>query len=230
MRLLIPTTILAFILFLSGCVWVPQTPVKQTPTNNTAVTSTTATIDTSDWQTYTNEEYGFSFRYPETISRHNVETGLAGYDELLIGIDKVNRTFVAFETKEYGKKQNQDMEGPTAWEIGVSKYNSIVQNTYPFYSEKIINKDNLLFSVGAKKDVNGGCSIEYIYNNDELTISVWSELPSGEYICDHYELSVDKNQADELYKNIIQKNLSSPSVNHHLSVVENMVDSITLKK
>ncbi|MEK7226160.1 MAG: hypothetical protein AAB221_10790, partial [Bacteroidota bacterium] len=46
-------------------VWAPQTPVKQTPTNNTAVASTTATIDMSDWQTYTNEEYGFWFRYPK---------------------------------------------------------------------------------------------------------------------------------------------------------------------
>lgn len=51
-------------------------------TNNSASTSNlnSSEIDTSDWLTYTNEEYGFSFRYPGEwlIKQEWLEQGLAG--------------------------------------------------------------------------------------------------------------------------------------------------------
>lgn len=74
MRFIIPTTILAFTLFLSGCFHVSEAPVKQTSTD-TASTFTADSIDTSDWQTYTNDEYGFSFRYPKnfTVTKNAVD-------------------------------------------------------------------------------------------------------------------------------------------------------------
>lgn len=48
--------------------------------NTNTNTDSTGEVDTSDWLTYTNEEYGFSFRYPEdwavTVNDANVVTVL----------------------------------------------------------------------------------------------------------------------------------------------------------
>jgi len=49
-------------LAVSGCLVKPQTPVGENQNTNTA--TTTEEIDTSDWKTYQNEEYGFEFKYP----------------------------------------------------------------------------------------------------------------------------------------------------------------------
>ena len=64
---LIPVTILFGLTLLgAGCVWggrtVPGNGGVATTTNGTP--TSTDTIDTADWQTYTNEEYGVSFMYP----------------------------------------------------------------------------------------------------------------------------------------------------------------------
>ena len=63
------TLILATLLLsvvVSGCIKKPtQQPIANTNQNVNAVATTTTEIDTSDWKTYRNEEYGFEFRYPE---------------------------------------------------------------------------------------------------------------------------------------------------------------------
>lgn len=41
-----------------------NTAVAQNNTNNNINQESDNTVDISDWQTYTNEEYGFSFKYP----------------------------------------------------------------------------------------------------------------------------------------------------------------------
>lgn len=54
-------------LVVSGCLNKPATPSVNLNQNTNNATTTTE-IDTSDWKTYQNEQYGFEFKYPPTLS------------------------------------------------------------------------------------------------------------------------------------------------------------------
>ena len=78
-------TILVFsTLLLGGCFPISKKPVTPPPVNtnqsqnvNTDTATSTVEIDTFDWKTYRNEEYGFEFKYPTNLvlSVFNKETG-----------------------------------------------------------------------------------------------------------------------------------------------------------
>ena len=65
------TTILLVSLALVVSACAPKKPAENLPVNqneNLKATTSTAQIDTSDWKTYRNEEYGFEFRYPDNLA------------------------------------------------------------------------------------------------------------------------------------------------------------------
>ncbi len=68
---LIITTLFLTAVILSGCLAKPQVnsnqPINQNINQNINIvpTTTTGEIDTSDWKTYRNEEYGFEIKYPD---------------------------------------------------------------------------------------------------------------------------------------------------------------------
>jgi len=61
-KLTILLLIVSLGLAVSGCFKKPVEPVNQ---NQNTSTNQAGEIDTSDWKTYRNEEYGFEFKYPE---------------------------------------------------------------------------------------------------------------------------------------------------------------------
>lgn len=84
MRLPLLVPVLLLTLFLSGC-WhgAGQPPALPTNGTGTGTSTTTTTVDTSDWNTYVNYDYGFSFRYPK-------EWGYFSYSSATVGKSAVN--------------------------------------------------------------------------------------------------------------------------------------------
>lgn len=91
-----------------------NTVVAQNDNNNVNEGSDSA-VDTSDWPIYTNEEYGFSFRYPDSWQIETVKEGGLGKDigdiqlskdKCFIHIDKPTQAsddiMTAFITGELG--------------------------------------------------------------------------------------------------------------------------------
>jgi len=92
---------------------VPMPPVPGEPTESvTATTSTTADV-TADWKTYTNDTYGFSFKYP---SIWNLEEGPSQTDP---------RRIIAVKSNEPNK--NKVWPGSTT--------------TNYYYDQMIVNKE-----------------------------------------------------------------------------------------
>ena len=85
---------LAGTLFLGGCWHGPAQPPAP-PTNGTTPTpTTTEAVDTSDWLTYTNEEYGFGFRYPREWG-YIREGGLKTETSAIPAIHTINIGFIS---------------------------------------------------------------------------------------------------------------------------------------
>ncbi len=80
----------------------------ETNSNTNTATNTNSSVDTSDWLTYTNEEYGFSFKYPqdwkqeyifendstktvyEKPLQYSLITSADGNYELVLGVKRTN--------------------------------------------------------------------------------------------------------------------------------------------
>ncbi|MEK7642861.1 MAG: hypothetical protein AAB372_00185 [Patescibacteria group bacterium] len=70
-------------------------------------------IDTSNWKTYRNEEYGFEFRYPVAFSfRDGYEIAAINKDNDLVYIGKIKKSTVEEFIREELLRINQEMSGP----------------------------------------------------------------------------------------------------------------------
>ncbi|MBD3195429.1 MAG: hypothetical protein GF317_10260 [Candidatus Lokiarchaeota archaeon] len=89
-----------------------ESTIEESAEESEPLELTEADLDTSTWQTYTNEEYGFSFEYPnnlvfEDCSAKNPKKG--AFDELILTLGKVGScTFPGFEPRIYIMKTNED--------------------------------------------------------------------------------------------------------------------------
>jgi len=110
--------------------------MDNTLNTNEVVNNQKDEIDTSDWKTYRNEEYGFEVKYPEewiTVKRNLNQWNIIGFREKKLQPGDVNFSRIYIDIKdnssdltlsEYYKNlsKTSDMEIPDYYEINDVKY------------------------------------------------------------------------------------------------------------
>lgn len=149
-----------------------------TANENTNVNAITSVIDTSDWVTYENEEYGFSFRYPAKLGSVGEyvppypNTIFNGNTIQVAGItagegDSFIQVYVVNDTLENVKQDIESRE--FEYYDKVAEWESIQLNSIPVeYARKSINFENDYF-----RNI-------YLFQNNNLVSIVYTFTNAGE--------------------------------------------------
>lgn len=115
------------------------TDTNFTTNSNTAVNSSISNrndnvnvveIDTSDWQTYTNEEYGFSFRYPGGWILNDQQKNISLYSPELVGSTYANSFTIEVTENDFDSQKNQVEDSDLInGNLSLSKFNDDVEQS-----------------------------------------------------------------------------------------------------
>ncbi|MBI2415525.1 MAG: hypothetical protein HYV33_02565 [Candidatus Kerfeldbacteria bacterium] len=95
---------------------------------NTNTTNTNSEVDTSDWLTYTNEEYGFEFRYPREWIVNDQQKNVSLYSPKLVGSTYANSLTIEITANDFvsQKKQVEDSDLING-NLSLSKFNNDIE-------------------------------------------------------------------------------------------------------
>lgn len=134
---------LIVVVLLSGCTHKNASPPKNDIVTTTHNNTATTTVDTSDWLTYENKEYGFRMRYPLGF-KLDVETFPSGYEH--------EQYYITIRNFEWETEGDEHMKsGQIKFEFRISDFNG--QNSEALSSFSCIDYDDFVL-LECKKSQN----------------------------------------------------------------------------
>lgn len=117
-------------------------------------TNSSGEIDTSDWITYANEEYGFSFRYPGDWTLLEKQNGVSLFSEDLIGSAYANSFDLTITNKDFDSlKTDIENSDIVNGNISLTKFNDDLET---------VQIDGFTTSTGTHKTAIG-LDVRYYY-------------------------------------------------------------------
>lgn len=123
-----------------------------------ATTTTSATDKTANWKTYTNEKYGFSFKYPETWKVHDFPTDQGSVQRMSVEPDNKARAL-----------------GSETFSINITDLSKEEKTFDEFIQENFQQlKDDELNGINVKSTINPSIAehIEYIIQSGNYVITI----------------------------------------------------------
>ena len=189
MRFLLPTTFSAFVLFLSGCVYVNNEEIEKQFTVDQI--NTVASSTTEEWLQYMSTNGEFTFQYPKNIMSHADSSWPLSFDVSL----KQN-----WEDKVKAEGGTNPFDGKCEdlddfdcidynW---IKQYEEFTQavagkGSYGFFGEASLIKENvqiingLTFIVGIDIGINGSCDLHYVTYKNNTQIEFVADICDDEF-------------------------------------------------
>lgn len=128
---------------------------------STSASATASTTSTADWKTYTNSEYGFSFKYPGDYTKNDLENGVAinsgtsgGYERpnlITVQKTKTDKTFAQFlQTLNDGRTFFEQTATTFAGKSAYEGVDAGLVNSYGVYTESNGNIFGITLESGNK--------------------------------------------------------------------------------
>lgn len=118
---------------------------------STSASATASTTSTADWKTYTNSEYGFSFKYPKDWTM--TEKGGSNSDASVVSITSPETLELIERNKIDGKNY-----GPYSDDMSVYYYNSVADETENKNNnlgattlDQLVEKNTMISKIGVTK-------------------------------------------------------------------------------
>jgi len=178
LAVLIVFIILMFLLgILIGYYFNQQKQTESSTQISTTPTATTSTSQTTDWKTYTNDQYGFSFKYPNYITINNSSD--TKKPQLSITVEELNKI---------GDQPMNDDYDHAIQDIEAIKKNDLSTKVGAWFLNDSVQKLNIANAVGKKFTImqsTTACNVQLteesrIYNDKVRIILTYSYLPKDQ--------------------------------------------------
>lgn len=222
------------VIFLAGCGHTPATTVSTNQTvgannnaaqHNEAVATNDAVVDTSDWLTYTNEEYGFSFKYPNNYSFDESHEGV-NFQNAESDSTVANQENIKFYIQSYSEAP--DKEGEAYALLYTKTELALLKDEMTQDADRIVN--DIPLNIYYSYDVPGEVfykGANFFSNQDYISVSMVI-VPTGIEYPNHPFNGETRKWSNDIVQKLNAANLISQNDQMRIEIFDTMINTLQL--